>query len=71
MTNREVIIKALQNFTGAYEENVDFISCPYVLYKDCLNEQRGVREYDKFEFSENCSECKKIWLEKEGKSEND
>lgn len=65
MTNREVIIKALQNFTGAYEENVDFIACPYVLYKDCLNEQRGVRGYDKFAHYENCAECKKIWLEKE------
>ena len=63
MTNKEVLIKALQNFEEYDEDYVtDYISCPYI--NNCLNEERGV-EFGKSGWSNNCSECKRKWLFKE------
>ena len=63
MTNKEVLIQALQEFDGIGEEYItDYISCPYVNY--CLNEKRNV-DYGKKGWYENCCECKAEWLLKE------
>lgn len=62
MTNKEVLIQALQAFDGVGEEYVtDYLTCPYVDDSKCLNEQRGV-EYGDGDFYENCAECKAKWL---------
>ena len=63
MTNKEVLIQALQEFDGVGEEYItDYLTCPYT--DNCLNEQRNI-EYGEKGFSENCAECKANWLLKE------
>ena len=64
MTNREVLIQALQNFEDEYDEDyvTDYIDCPYT--NNCLNEERGVGYADSG-WTDNCSECKRKWLFKE------
>lgn len=65
MTNKEVLIQALQNFNGEYENNVtDYIECPYVSSEDCVNYQEGT-DYHSAEWNDNCSRCKGEWLLKE------
>lgn len=67
MTNREVLIQALQNFKGEYEENVtDYIQCPYTKGSDCKNDvhDRSVKICSP-EWFDNCKICKQEWLEKE------
>jgi len=60
MTNKEVLIQALQNFDGEYESCVvDYIDCPNV--SPCLAFDKS----DTRTKSEKCSECKRVWLLKE------
>ena len=67
MTNREMLIQALQNYKGEYEEGVvDYLNCPYASYRDCYNSQNGI-EYSDDKFKDGCRICKQKWLEKENK----
>ena len=65
MTNREVIIKALQE----HNENIaDYIECPYSWFEICLNEQLDpdcIHNYEDPIFKARCRECKMKWLDKE------
>ena len=64
MTNKEVLIQALQNFHGEYENNItDFIDCPYC--GTCLNEENGIDYDNRLAWNEGCAECKREWLLKE------
>ena len=52
MTNKEVLIQALQNFDGEYESCVtDYIDCPDIL--PCLMFDKS----DTRSKNEKCSEC--------------
>lgn len=65
MTNKEVLIQALQEFDEVGENNItDFIECPYVSSADCVNYQEGT-DYHSAQWNDNCSECKGKWLLKE------
>lgn len=65
MTNKEVLIQALQNFKGEYEENVtDYLACPYFNYKDCFNDLNST-PYETQAWHDGCKLCKQKWLEKE------
>ena len=66
MTNKEVLIQALQNFDGEYENNItDYIECPYTSDIECLIEQRDIFDFSSSEGIEACRECKAKWLLKE------
>jgi len=71
VTNREVIIKGLQN--KLQDANVvDYIECPYSSFDDCLNEQLApncIHDYEDPIFKARCRDCKTKWLNKEWKSE--
>lgn len=64
MTNREMLIQALQNFAEESCEDcvTDYIDCPYT--NNCLNEEQGIGYADSG-WTVNCSECKRNWLGKE------
>lgn len=61
MTNKEMLIQALQNFNGEYKSCViDYIDCPNVDHCLVFDKPDDTRK-----MYEKCSECKREWLLKE------
>ena len=64
MTNKEMLIQALQNYEGEYESCVtDYIDCPNVDHCLAFDKSDTRKNYEK------CSECKREWLLKEAENE--